>query len=116
MTRDIINPVKKSVEGLDELIKEYEKAKWKRIYKLLPQSWYNDIRMFTESEFEDTGVRDGKLVKAADDLAAFIEAYLSIKNGIKNDNLISAMENLRKKYKNTGISGLDLNSIYKGFL
>lgn len=117
LTRDIINPVKKSVEGLDELIKEYEKSEMeKRIYKLLPQNWYNDMRMFTESEFEDTSIRDGKLVKAADDLAAFIEAYLSIKNGIKNDNLISAMENLRKKYKNTGISSLDLNSIYKGFL
>jgi putative hydrolase of HD superfamily len=116
LTRDIINPVKKSVEGLDELIKDYEKSEMeKKIYKLLPVKWHSDIRMFTESEFEDIKTRDGKLVKAADDLAAFIEAYLSIKNGIKNDNLIGAMENLRRKYKDVQICGLDFNSIYKGF-
>ncbi len=116
LTRDIINPVKKSVEGLDELIKDYEKSEMeKKIYKLLPVKWHNDIRMFTESEFEDIKARDGKLVKAADDLAAFIEAYLSIKNGIKNDNLLGAMENLRRKYKDVQICGLDFNTIYKDF-
>jgi putative hydrolase of HD superfamily len=116
LTRDIINPVKKSVEGLDELIKDYEKSEMeKKIYKLLPVKWHNDIRMFTESEFEYIKARDGKLVKSADDLAAFIDAYLSIKTVIKNDNLLGAMENLRRKYKDVQIFGLDFNSIYKGF-
>ncbi len=116
LTRDIINPVKKSVEGLDELIKDYERSEMeKKIFKLLPKSWHENIRMYTESEFENTVKRDGKMVKAADDLAAFIEAYLSVKNGISNDSLSEAMENLKRKYRDINISGLDLNSIYDGF-
>ncbi len=99
LTRDIINPIKKSVEGLDDLIKEYEKKEMdKRVYKLLPKSWLLNFKMYTEDEFEDNNFRDGKLVKAADDLAAFIEAYLCRKNGINNTSLEEAMDNLRKKY------------------
>ena len=116
LTRDIINPVKRSVEGLDSLIKEYEKSEMdKRIYKLIPKKWHSEMRMYTEYEFENIANRDGALVKAADDLAAFIEAYLSVKNGIHNENLILAMENLRSKYNNKIISGIDFGLIYKEF-
>lgn len=117
LTRDIINPVKKSVEGLDEIIKEYERSEMdKRIYKLLPAGWHDEMRMFTEKEFENTDIRDGQLVKAADDLAAFIEAYLSVENGIQNENLTQAMKNLKEKYKNKIISSIDLDRIYGEFL
>jgi len=117
LTRDIINPVKKSVEGLDEIIKEYERSEMdKRIYKLLPLSWHDEIRMFTEKEFENTEIRDGQLVKAADDLAAFIEAYLSVENGIQNENLTEAMKNLKEKYKNKIVSSVDFGNIYEEFL
>ncbi|MCL4377286.1 MAG: HD domain-containing protein [Actinobacteria bacterium] len=116
LTRDIINPVKKSVEGLDDLIKEYEKSEMdKKIYKLIPVEWHTDMRMYTENEFENTANRDGKMVKAADDLAAFIEAYLSVKNGIHNENLMLAMDNLRSKYNNKIISGIDFGLVYKEF-
>src|SRR4030043_2240162 len=64
LTRDIINPVKKSVKGLDELIKDYEVEEMeKKIYKLVPGEWRNDIRMYTEDEFSDNSDRNGKLVK-----------------------------------------------------
>ena len=116
LTRDIINPVKRSVEGLDELIKEYEKEEMdKKIYKLLPASWHKSIRLYTETEFEDTDKRNGPLVKAADDLAAFIEAYLCVKNGINNESLKEAMDNLIKKYSRRTISGIDLDCIYRQF-
>lgn len=116
LTRDIINPVKKSVEGLDELIKDYEKSEMdKRIYNLLPEKWHSEMRLYTEDEFGVTPLRDGKLVKAADDLAAFIEAYLSIKNGIKNENLTNAMTNVRNKYKDFKLPRIDFNKIYGGF-
>ncbi len=116
LTRDIINPVKKSVEGLDELIKDYEKSEMdKRIYNLLPEKWHSEMRMYTEDEFGDTPQRDGRLVKAADDLGAFIEAYLSIKNGIKNENLENAMTNVRAKYKDFKLPGVDFNKIYNRF-
>ena len=116
LTRDIINPVKKSVEGLDDLIKEYEKSEMdKKIYKLIPEQWHGEIRMFTEHEFENMQNRDGELVKAADDLAAFIEAYLSIINGIHNENLIIAMNNLKEKYKAKVVNGINFGKIYDDF-
>lgn len=116
LTRDIINPVKKSVEGLDDLIKEYEKSEMdKKIYKLIPQQWHDKIRMFTEDEFENMQNRDGELVKAADDLAAFIEAYLSIINGINNENLKTAMNNLKEKYKDKIVNGINFGKIYDDF-
>lgn len=116
LTRDIINPVKKSVEGLDELIKEYEKAEMdKKIYGLLPEAWHDSIRFYTEKEFEITENRDGQLVKAADDLAAYIEAYLSVRNGISNENLREAMTNLAGKYGEKVIAGISFKNIYKEF-
>lgn len=122
LTRDIINPVKKSVEGLDEIIKEYEREEMERkIYKLLPQSWVNEMRMLTENEFTELKSpkgaieRDGPLVKAADDLAAFIEVYLSLKNGIKNEHLENAKYSLKDKYKSKTISGINFGEIYADF-
>lgn len=115
LTRDIINPVKKSVEGLDDLIKEYEVQEMeKKIYKLIPEGWHEDIRRYTENEFSDTDIRDGLLVKGADDLAAYIEAYLTLKNGIKNESLANAVESLRDKYRNREIMGIDFEDIYDG--
>jgi len=117
LTRDIINPVKKSVEGLDGLIKEYEAQEMdKKIYKLIPQGWHQDIRCYTEDEFTDTDTRDGTMVKGADDLAAYMEAYLAGKNGIKNDALIDAMSSLREKYRGKdNVAGVDFEAIYHGF-
>ena len=116
LTRDIINPVKKSIEGLDDLIKEYEIEEMKaKIYKLIPESWHEDLALFTADEFTDTGERDGALVKGADDLSAYMEAYLALRNGIKNQALINAMMNLRSKYRNKQIMGIDFVEIYEGF-
>ena len=116
LTRDIINPVKKSVEGLKDLIQEYEREEMeKRIYKLLPQSWQDEIRLFTENEFKDLPSRDGKLVKAADDLAAFIEAYLALRNGIQSEDLSGAKSALLDQYRDYRVCGIDFGDIYIDF-
>jgi len=116
LTRDIINPVKKSIKGLDELIKGYEIEEMeKRIYGLIPKSWHNDIRLYTEDEFSDLESRNGTLVKAADDLSAFMEAYLSIKNGIQNQDFRDAISHIREKYRGKYICGIDLDKIYDQF-
>lgn len=116
LTRDIINPVKKSVKGLDSLIKDYEVEEMeKKIYKLIPDSWHGEIKMFTENEFSNTETRNGTLIKGADDLAAFIEAYLALKNGIRNEDLIYAKNKLEKKYKNKIIDGINFSRIYTDF-
>lgn len=116
LTRDIINPVKKSVKGLDELIKDYEIEEMeKKIFKLVPEGWQADIRMYTEDEFSETGRRNGQLVKGADDLAAFIEAFLALKNGIRNESLIYAKKKLIQKYKKKIIDGVKFGDIYAEF-
>ena len=116
LTRDIINPVKKSVKGLDELIKDYEVEEMeKKIYKLVPGEWQKDIRMFTEDEFSDISQRNGRLVKGADDLAAFIEVYLALKNGIRNESLVYARKKLVGEYKSRIIEGIDFGRIYADF-
>jgi len=120
LTRDIINPVKKSVEGLEDLIKEYEKKEMeKRIYNLLPKDWQKDFKMFTENEFEDIQLRSGKLVKAADDISAYIEAFLCKKNGINNESLDEAMRKLEEKYtalpQNMEILGINFKNLYNSF-
>jgi putative hydrolase of HD superfamily len=118
----VINPVKGSVEGLKDLIKEYERQEMQRkIYKLIPLLWHQDMKMFTEEEFMDLTMqgdkikRDGKLVKGADDLAAFIEAYLALENGVKSDDLKRAKNGLKKKYKSKIISGINFGRIYREF-
>lgn len=140
LTRDIISPVKRSVEGLDELIKEYEKEQMnKEVYGLIPRAWHSEIRLFTEDEFagivhlngrrkkvssEDISKRynedrfdprDGELVKAADSLAAFIEAYAAIRNGSYNQKFEEAKLEFRNTYGRANIAGINFGEIYADF-
>jgi len=114
LTRDIINPVKRAVPGLGDLIKEYERSEMEaKIYKLIPKTWHQAMRMFTENEFDNiinsNGVieRDGELIKGIDELAAFIEAYLSLSNGIQNQDMEKQCL-LLKKISFKVICGMDL--------
>ena len=64
LTRDIISPVKRSVEGLSDLIKEYEtELMEKEVYSLLPKAWHQELRCYTEHEFAnlvtDNGLQQG---------------------------------------------------------
>ena len=140
LTRDIISPVKRSVEGLSHLIKEYEKEQMeKEVYGLIPRGWVSEIQMFTENEFDNIvtlngkskrvegkdisdkynennfNPREGELVKAADDLAAFIEAYLAILNGSTNQDFQEVRLELKKKYGKANIAGIKLGEIYADF-
>ena len=140
LTKDIISPIKTSVEGLEDIIKDYEEDQMKtRIFPLLPVSWRNEIRYFTQDEFENKvkikdkiikGISfgkinskynynefplDGKLIKACDKLTAFIEADLSIKHGITSKHLEEGRINIYEDYKNKKISGIDFGRLFKYF-
>ncbi len=122
LTRDIINPVKRAVQGLEDLIKEYERSAMEaKIYKLIPTTWHQAMHMFTESEFtnivasDGTVERDGELIKGIDQLAAFIEAYLSLKNGVQSQALERAVANVRKEYQSKALCGIDFGQIYSDF-
>ncbi len=140
LTRDIVHPVKKSIGGLDSLIKEYEKeCMEKEVYGLIPESWHEEIRLFTEIEFasvvtcegrwvektsdeinayfnEDTyNPRDGELVQAADHLAAFLEAHLAQANGMRSPEFNRTTTSLMEEYRTKVVAGLRLGEIYADF-
>jgi putative hydrolase of HD superfamily len=140
LTRDIISPVKRSIEGLDSLIKAYEKELMeKEVLNLIPEQWHNEMRMFTEDEFstivtrdgqtmktdsetisrefnhDACNPRDGEAIKTIDDLAAYVEAYCSIENGVKSRDLGEARKSIREKYKGKVINGINFGDLFKEF-
>ena len=137
LTRDIISPVKHSVKGLSALIKTYEREEMQeKVYPLIPESWHDELRLFTEDEFrtvvrvdgepvycssEDISARynrdefyprDGELIKAVDDLAAYMEARLALENGIGSPELKRASKTIKRKYEGATIAGVDFGRLY----
>ncbi len=140
LTRDIVHPVKKSIGGLDSLIKQYEKeCMEKEVYGLIPQSWHEEIRLFTEIEFKSVitrggareekssdeisehfnadayNPRDGELILAADHLAAFLEAYLAQASGMRSPEFQRTTTSLKEDYRTKVLAGLRLGEIYADF-
>jgi putative hydrolases of HD superfamily len=125
LTRDIVSPVKSSVEGLEEIIKTYERIHLEeRVLPLLPSSMRDEVAYFIEDEFSNKVIRDGEIIKdvpesdmmskynedryspvdgglirSCDKLAAFIEAALSIEHGIKSSHLVEGKRVLYEKHK-----------------
>jgi putative hydrolase of HD superfamily len=138
LTRDIISPVKRSIEGLSDLIKLYEREQMDKIvYPLVPDIMHQEIEKFTENEFENiilenneirkTTVekissdyndnrfdpRDGTIVKAADELSAYIEALAAIENGNHADEFTRARKFLKNKYiEIREIAGINIASLF----
>jgi len=140
LTRDIISPVKRSVEGLSDLIKGYEKEQMeKEVYGLIPEEWHPEIKMFTEDEFDSVvtingkkekfsskeinetynddrfNPKDGELVKAADSLAGFIEASVAIRNGSASPDLQYAKLSVKKQYERVNIANINFGELYADF-
>jgi putative hydrolases of HD superfamily len=140
LTRDIISPVKRSIKGLTDLIKGYEKTMMEEeVYRLIPREWHGEMRMFTEDEFKSVitlkeklekksseeisrrfnrdafNPKDGEVIQATDHLAAFIEAYLALKNGVMNQELIEASNAIRQKYQGRTIGTIRFGEIYADF-
>lgn len=141
LTRDIVSPIKSSIQGLQDLIKEYEGIQVEeRILPLLPPTWHNEMRFFVEDEFENKIIKegkiikglpseeiakeynqdqfsplDGKIIKACDHLAAFIEASLSIKYGVKSPHLEDGKRRLQEMYQGKIIAGINFGEIFDYF-
>ena len=110
------------------------------VYPLLPDNLQREIRLYTETEFEDYifdnkkmkltstaeinssynnntyNPRDGKLVKAADELSALIEADIAIKNGSIHEEFHIAKNKLKNKYiKMEKIGNIDMAELFSSF-
>jgi putative hydrolase of HD superfamily len=141
LTKDIISPIKTSIKGLENIIKDYEEDQMKnRLLPLLPVSWRKEMRYFTQDEFENkikidgkiiNGISydelnnlynknefyplDGKIIKACDKLTAFIEADISIKHGITSKHLEEGRKNIYEKFKDKNVSGIDFGRLFNYF-
>lgn len=149
LTRDIISPVKYGIDGLNEIISEYEMRLIEdKILPYIPQSFRNEFSyilgvrdengMLKKDEFENRINRitpqayhgsmdnvnsneynsiDGKALKYCDNLAAFVEAGLSISYGVKSKDLVKGFKNIRSKFKkNPKIEGVNFDKICIEFI
>ncbi len=140
LTRDIVSPVKNSVDGLDELIKTIEQDQMNTVlYPLIPKEWQVELDYFTNDEFENKIIKsgkikivseeeldtkynegkykpiDGKLIRGCDHLSACIEAYFSHAFGITTNQLLEGNRNLCADYKNKSICGIEIGAIFDYF-
>jgi len=140
LTRDIISPVKERTG--EELIKEFEKKEMnKRIFDpvLIPKECFKEMHRFTENEFQskvainnisetktskeitekyyedEFDPFDGEIIQAADHLAAFLEAYLAIQNGIVTSEFNRVVCMFKEKYEDCTNAGLRFGEIYADF-
>lgn len=117
VTRDIISPIKRSSSDFDNLIKNLEmELAEKEIFPLIESSWIEEIKYFIIDEFKNKIIdknksiitnidikdlnqkynkdefnpMDGAALRAADHLAAFLEAWNSCSVGIKTEECYSA--------------------------
>ena len=137
LTRDIISPVKYSVDELSELISDYEITKIED--DILPNVPTNIQKEFayllglydgSKDEFLDKinlggqisivddvskynenkyNTIDGLALKQCDKLSAFVEASLSISHGIKSKELINGKKQILESLKE--IQGIDFKAI-----
>jgi len=139
LTRDIIAPVKKSVEGLSALIKNYEKeAMQERVLSLLPEPIAKQLSYYTQDEFEnktrkgdsiviheqeldksmntdDNDPIDGNIVELCDKFAAYIECVESINNGISPKPLRESKVSLYEKYRDRIVYGFEASKLFDPF-
>lgn len=139
VTRDIISPVKRATEELPDVIKDIEKEIAEE--ELYPFIYYgkNEIEELLEHEFETKIILngekvevtseeinekynedryspiDGDIVKAADELAAFVEAYQSKSHGISSKHLESGIEKIGSKYSKKKVAGINFGKLYSNF-
>lgn len=138
LTRDIISPVKQSVERIGPLIKEYEGRELSRVildplrrggYPGLVERLEYFLGLSVGSEYRSCAIidgqvrgvesaelherynqdafdgRDGELLKVCDSLAAFLEAYTTMRNGIASDQLQQGLWRIRGRYASESLFG-----------
>jgi len=140
VTRDIISPVKRAVPGLSEIISGIEREMVAaEIHPLLEPAWIEELTYLTENEFTSKILTDGRIklvssneisasfnhdsfnpidgeiIKIADDLAAYVEAFHSIEAGLNTPTLAQGVQGIREKYRGKTIAGINIGSIYADF-
>ena len=138
LTRDIISPVKYSVDELSDIIAEYEIIKIQDdILPNVPESLHDEFSYilglyngekdeFLNKIYEDEikvvddiskynsdkyNAIDGEALKQCDKLSAFVESSLSISHGIKSKELMNGKKQILKSLKE--VQGINFKEIAK---
>lgn len=142
VTRDIISPVKRSVDRLPAVIETIEKQlAEKEIFGLLPSNWKPELAYFIQDEFgskvrgggadqtprsmrseeisracnsNEFDPYDGEIVEIADKLAAYLEAYMSSQYGIRSEAIDKGL-GISKAYQGKVVAGIDIGGLYAEF-
>ena len=141
LTRDIISPIKHTVKGLDEFIKNIERqAVNDKILCKVPPNIRDDIEYFTQDEFNNRYKIEhfrydmqngadffaqfnedkfdpiyGEFLKVCDNLSAFLEAKISIAHGVSSQDLIEGAQGIFQKCADKEIANVDLGAIFRNF-
>ncbi|GJQ50304.1 MAG: HD domain-containing protein [Candidatus Kuenenia stuttgartiensis] len=140
MTRDILSPIKRSVEGMPEAISKIEEElAEKEISPLLEEGWFEEIKYFTRNEYESKikikgrvkhvttekinekynsdgyAPIDGEFIKIADDLSAYLEAYTANDLGLNSKHLQDGRRKIEEKYKDSTIAGISIEALFAAF-
>ena len=141
VTRDIISPVKRATDALPDIVKDIEKRFLeKELVPLMDECFRDELLYFTEDEFSNRAIIDGKprrvdfadlqekysadgfnpidgrLIRAADHIAAFVEADSSIRFGISSPHLASGRRHILETYSRAKtVNGVDIHSLLKEF-
>lgn len=138
LTRDIVSPIKKSVEGLGDILTEIEHEQMHEIiYPMLPVEWHPEVEYFTIDEFsskiktynkivkttsdeinekynsDEYNPIDGEIIRCCDHLSAFIEAYMSLSYGIRSEQMSGGYNHLHEMYKEKIVGGIDFSIPFK---
>jgi len=142
VTRDIISPVKQATDHLPQIVKMIEEQIVAReLMPLMDSSFRDEIMYFTSDEFDnricgsDGNSKtvsfeeiqssfndgkfkpvDGKIVRAADHIAAFVEADCSIQYGITSSHLREGRSKILAIYPDgKKINGMDIAKFFREF-
>jgi len=141
VTRDIVAPTKSATPGLPDIVKQIEEdTVAEELYPFMSPGLREKIRYFTENEFESRVLLggaetildpdeitarynsdefrpvDGKLIRVADEFAAFLEAHQSMLYGVSSPALIEGRARIYGAYIKRGtIAGVDVGAMYHQF-
>ncbi|AMK13521.1 HD domain-containing protein [methanogenic archaeon mixed culture ISO4-G1] len=116
LTKDVITPIKVNVSGLASVLEEYERdLVEEKILPLIEPEWHDEFRMMVLDPFTDLddpvfGKRNGYDLKTCDSLAAYMEAFISIRYGVTSSTLRDGEKDIRMKLLGRR-KGIDAESI-----
>lgn len=141
VTRDIISPVKQATDNLPEVVKEIEDSiVEKELLPLMDEFYREEVVFYIQNEFDnkifDNGktkivnfeeflekysdkiyrATDGRLVRLADQIAAFVEADSSIRHGITSVHLQQGRTNILRAYPvGTKVNSLNTDIFFNAY-